>query len=84
MPRLVVFKKGGGGKVAVNPEMVTYVRSAAGAFTDVFFDGQQVAVEGTFEEIVTLLSLPDRRLAQPPVAASPGAQRGLTFKRRED
>jgi len=46
--RLVVLRKGGGGKVAVNPDLVTYVRSAAGAFTDIFFDGQQVAVEGTF------------------------------------
>ena len=81
MARLVVLKKGGGGKVAVNPELVTYVRSAAGAFTDVFFDGQQVAVEGTFEEVVTLLSMPDRRVPQPPVAAPPEAQRGLTFKR---
>ncbi|HYI64590.1 MAG TPA: hypothetical protein VEW71_06865 [Allosphingosinicella sp.] len=83
MARLVVFKKGGGGKVAINPELVTYVRSAAGAFTDVFFDGHQVAVEGTFEETVTLLSLPDRRVPQPPVAAAPDAQRGLTFKRLE-
>lgn len=84
MARLVVFKKGGGGKVAINPELVTYVRSAAGAFTDVFFDGQQVAVEGAFEEIVTLLSLPDRRVHQPSVAPPPQAQRGLTFKRLED
>ncbi len=81
MARLVVFKKGGGGKVAINPELVTYVRSAAGAFTDVFFDGQQVAVEGTFEETVALLSMPDRRISQPPVAAPSEPQRGLTFKR---
>jgi len=55
--RFVVLKKGGGGKVAINPEQVAFVRSAAGAFTDVFFDGQQVAVEGSFEDIVKLLSL---------------------------
>lgn len=84
MARLVVLKKGGGGKVAVNPELVTYVRSAAGAFTDVFFEGQQVAVEGTFEEVVTLLSMPDRRDPRLPVAAPPEAQRGLTFKRLAD
>ena len=53
MARFVLMKKGGGGKVAINPERVTYIRSAAGAFTDIFFEGQQVAVEGTFEEVVT-------------------------------
>ena len=59
--KLVVMRKGGGGKVAINPEAVTFVRSAAGAFTDIFFDGQQVAVEGTFEEVVNRLSLDERR-----------------------
>ena len=54
--RLVVMRKGGGGKVAINPDLVTHVRSAAGAFTDIFFDGVQVAVEGTFEEVVARLS----------------------------
>ena len=56
MARLVVMRKGGGGKVAINPDLVTHVRSAAGAFTDIFFDGVQVAVEGTFEEVVARLS----------------------------
>jgi hypothetical protein len=55
------MRKGGGGKVAVNPDLVTHVRSANGAFTDIFFEGQQVAVEGTFEEVVARLSPPDRR-----------------------
>ena len=61
MARLVVMRKGGGGKVAINPDLVTHVRSAAGAFTDIFFDGQQVAVEGSFEEVVARLSAADRR-----------------------
>ena len=61
MARLIVMRKGGGGRVAVNPDLVTHVRSAAGAFTDIFFDSQQVAVEGTFEEVVARLSAPDRR-----------------------
>lgn len=65
MARLIVMRKGGGGKVAINPELVTYVRSAAGAFTDIFFEGQQVAVEGTFEEVVGRLSAPDRRAGEP-------------------
>ena len=56
MPKLVVMRRGGGGKVAVNPDQVTHVRSAAGAFTDIFFEGHQVAVEGTFEEVVARLS----------------------------
>ena len=61
MARLIVMRRGGGGKVAVNPDLVTHVRSAAGAFTDIFFDGHQVAVEGTFEEVVARLSAPERR-----------------------
>ena len=54
-----MLKKGGGGKVAINPAQVAFVRSAAGAFTDVFFNGHQVAVEGSFEEIVKLLAGPE-------------------------
>ncbi len=60
MARLIVMRKGGGGKVAINPALVTHVRSANGAFTDIFFEGQQVAVEGTFEEVVARLSGGDR------------------------
>jgi hypothetical protein len=84
LAKLVVFKKGGGGKVAINPEQVTHVRSAAGAFTDVFMGSQQVAVEGSFEEIVVLLSLPalpDRRAGKsgPPQSDD----RGLSLTRFE-
>ena len=80
MAKLVVMKKGGGGRVAINPEQVTHVRSATGAFTDVFFDGHQVAVEGTFEEVVALLSDHDRRMpSQSPEL--PEGQRGLAFGR---
>jgi hypothetical protein len=80
LAKLVVFKKGGGGKVAINPEQVTHVRSAAGAFTDVFMGSQQVAVEGSFEEVVQLLGGFERRIAldQPP---APAGQKGLTFNR---
>ena len=80
MAKLVVMKKGGGGRVAINPEQVTHVRSATGAFTDVFFDGHQVAVEGTFEEVVALLSDMNRRLPQQQGEAQEG-QRGLAFGR---
>jgi len=77
--KLVVMKKGGGGRVAINPEQVTHVRSATGAFTDVFFDGHQVAVEGTFEEVVALLSDMNRRTPQG--SEQPEGQRGLAFGR---
>lgn len=56
MARLVVLNRGGAaGKVAVNPDLVTDVRSA-GAFTDVFCGGRQIAVDGSFEQVVALLS----------------------------
>ena len=78
MAKLVVMRKGGGGKVAVNPDLVTHVRSAAGAFTDIFFDGQQVAVEGTFEEVVARLSATERK------SADSGDRRGEEGERRAD
>lgn len=81
MAKLVVLRKGGGGKVAINPEQVTYVRSAAGAFTDVFLNGQQVAVEGTFEEVVSLLSGLDRRAPPAQPAVSGETQSGVAFQR---
>lgn len=77
MARLIVMRKGGGGKVAVNPEHVTHVRSAAGAFTDIFVDGQQIAVEGTFEEVVARLSAPDRRLGEGEVRREEDGERRL-------
>ena len=80
MPKLVMMKKGGGGRVAINPEQVTHVRSATGAFTDVFFEGHQVAVEGTFEEVVALLSDFNRRMPQDPTKL-PEGQKGLSFSR---
>ena len=81
MAKLVVMKKGGGGRVAINPEQVTHVRSATGAFTDVFFDGHQVAVEGTFEEVVALLSDLNRRMPLQSAPEAPEGQKGLAFGR---
>lgn len=81
MAKLVIFKKGGGGKVAINPDQVTHVRSAAGAFTDVFMGGQQVAVEGSFEEVVSLLAGFDRRAPQETAPLTAAQQRGLVFNR---
>lgn len=66
MARLVVMKKGGGGKVAVNPDQVGYVRSSTSAFTDIFIDGQQVTVEGSFDEVVARLAPFQSAPAAPP------------------
>lgn len=56
MARLIVFNRGGAaGKVAINADLVTDVRSA-GPFTDIFCGGRQIAVDGSFEQVVALLS----------------------------
>lgn len=83
MAKLLVMRKGGGGKVAINPELVTHVRSANGAFTDVFFDGQQVAVEGSFEDVVRQLSAAERRAPAAP-APTPGTNDGGLVLGRAD
>ena len=55
--RMVVLKRGGEpGEVAINPEMVTHVRSMAGPFTDIYFGEHRVAVQGTFAEVVLALT----------------------------
>ena len=54
--RLVVLKKAGEpGKVAINPDQVTHLRSGPGNFVDLFFGETKVAVEGTFEDVVNRL-----------------------------
>ena len=54
---LIVMKRGGQpGKVAINTDRVTYVRSAPGPFTDVYFGEHHISVEGTFEQVVAKLS----------------------------
>ncbi len=55
--RFVTFRRGGQpGRVAVNADLVTDIRSSAGPFTDIFMGGHQVTVEGAFDHVVTLLS----------------------------
>jgi hypothetical protein len=54
--RLVIMKKGGeSGEIAINPELVTYIRATPGQFTDVYFGEHRVAVEGTFRQVVDKL-----------------------------
>ena len=55
--KLVIMKKGGeSGEIAINPELVTYVRQTPGQFTDIYFGDHRVAVEGTFRQVVDKLS----------------------------
>lgn len=71
MARFIVLNRGGAaGKVAINADLVTDIRPA-GAFTDVFCGGRQIAVEATFEQVVALLSglEPGRGAAPPPLIA---------------
>jgi len=57
MTQFVIFKRGGmPGKVAVNPALVTDVRSSAGPFTDIFMGDHQVTVDGSFEQVANMLS----------------------------
>jgi hypothetical protein len=47
------MKRGGQpGKIAINTDLVTYVRSAPGPFTDIHFGEHQVSVEGSFEQVL--------------------------------
>ena len=57
MTKLVVLKKGGEpGDIAINPELVTHVRTSSGPFTDIYFGEVRVAVEGTFQQVVARLT----------------------------
>ena len=78
MGRLIVMRKGGGGKVAVNPDHVTHVRAASGAFTDIFIGDQQIAVEGTFEEVLARLNTPASKPSDD--TAGERERRGFTGK----
>lgn len=55
--KLIVMKKGGEpGEIAINPDLVTYVRTASGPFTDIYFGEHRVTVEGTFRQVVARLT----------------------------
>jgi hypothetical protein len=54
------MKKGGeSGEIAINPALVTYVRSTPGQFTDIYFGEHRIAVEGTFRQVVDKLCAAD-------------------------
>jgi hypothetical protein len=55
--KLVILKKGGEPvEVAVNPALITDVRSTPGQFTEIYFGDHRVTVEGTFRQVVDKLS----------------------------
>ena len=65
---LVVMKRGGQpGNIAINTDLVTYVRSSLGPFTDIHFGEHHVSVEGTFDFVVAKLSGDTQAGAQPAV-----------------
>lgn len=71
MTQFVILKRAGEpGKVAVNPAMVTEVRSTSSPYCDIHFGDHRVAVEGTLQQVVALLSRPEDAPREPPVADS--------------
>ena len=65
---LIVMKRGGQpGNIAINPALVTYVRSSSGPFTDIHFGEHLVSVEGSFDHVVAKLSGDPQAGMQPPV-----------------
>ena len=71
MTQFVILKRAGEpGKVAINPALVTEVRSSSGPFIDIHFGEHRVAVEGTLQQVVAQLSKPAPVQEAPPVADS--------------
>jgi hypothetical protein len=68
--QFVILKRAGeAGKVAVNPAMVTEVRSSSGPYIDIHFGEHRIAVEGTLQQVVAMLSRPAQSEPEaPPVA----------------
>ncbi|HEV2748066.1 MAG TPA: hypothetical protein VGW34_12305 [Allosphingosinicella sp.] len=67
LAKLVIMKKGGEpGEVAINPDLVTHVRSSSGPFTDIYFGEHRVAVEGSFAQVTSRLNGFDDFDLEPP------------------
>ena len=57
MTQFVILKRAGeSGKVAVNPALVTEVRSSSGPYIVFHFVDDRIAVEGTLLQVVAMLS----------------------------
>ena len=58
--KLVILKKAGEPvEVAINPALITDVRSTPGQFTEIHFGEHRVTVEGSFRQIVGKLRAED-------------------------
>jgi hypothetical protein len=62
-------RAGEAGRVAVNPAQVTEVRSSSGPYIDIHFGDHRVAVEGTLQQVVAMLSKADQAHPEPPPVA---------------
>lgn len=69
MPFIQMKRGGQPGHIAINSELVTYVCSSSGPFTDVHFGEHKVAVEGSLEYVLAKLT-GQPGAAQPPAARS--------------
>lgn len=55
--KFIQMKRGGQpGHIAINSDLVTYVCSSSGPFTDVHFGEHKVAVEGSLEYVLAKLT----------------------------
>jgi hypothetical protein len=71
LTQFVTFKRAGeSGRVAVNPAMVTELRSTTGPFIDIHFGDHRVAVEGTLQQVIAMLSTPTASARETPLGDS--------------
>jgi hypothetical protein len=71
LTQFVILKRAGEpGKVAVNPAMVTELRSSSGPFIDIHFGDHRIAVEGTLQQVIAALSKPQDAPREAPAAES--------------
>jgi hypothetical protein len=70
----ILKRAGEAGRVAVNPALVTEVRSSSGPFIDIHFGDHRVAVEGSLQQVIAKLSRPE----QPAVEPTPAAESWLS------
>ncbi|HEX8217321.1 MAG TPA: hypothetical protein VF577_07640 [Allosphingosinicella sp.] len=55
--KLITMRRGGaGGQVAINVDLVTQIRSTTGPFTDIYFAGEFVTVEGQFAQVAARIA----------------------------
>ena len=65
MPFIQMKRGGQPGHIAINPDLVTYVCSSSGPFTDIHFGEHKVAVEGSLEYVLAKLAGNSGAVQQP-------------------